>query len=166
MIDFIFICLAIFAFVGAFGTVSLHQPIFSALSFILTIIAMAGLFALLSASFLFMVQLIVYAGAVITLLLFIIMFLNINEEQMPHEQNRFKQMAFGAIFLIPFNIAVYKAFGDLGDRRLDILQNDFGSIKTVGMKLFTDWILPFEMMSILLLVALVGSIVLAKKVAK
>ncbi len=166
MIDFIFVALGFFAIIGAIGTISFHQPLYSALSFICSIIAIAGLFSLLSASFLFMVQLMVYAGAVITLLLFIIMFLNISKEHLPNEKNRFKQMALGLVFLLPLNMVVYRAFGDLQNKRLDILTNDFGTLKMLGQKLFADWILPFEMMSILLLVALVGSIILALRVAK
>ena len=85
MVDIVFILLSLFAIIGAVGMVSFHQPVHSALSLILTIIAMAGLFALLSASFLFMVQLIVYAGAILTLFIFIIMFLNVKEANLPKE---------------------------------------------------------------------------------
>lgn len=89
MINVLFILLSLMAVAGALGMVSFRQPVNSALSFIVTILALAGLFALLSASFIFMVQIIVYAGAVITLLLFIIMFLNIQEDHLPEEKNRF-----------------------------------------------------------------------------
>ncbi len=162
----IFILLSVFAIAGAVGMISFYQPIHSALSFILTIIAIAGLFALLNATFLFAVQLIVYAGAVITLLLFIIMFLNIKDENLPDEKHRFLPMIGGAFFLIPLNLVVLKAFGDLDSRSLDILPVDFGSIGLIGSKLFTGWILPFELISILLLVALIGSIVLALRIKK
>lgn len=162
----IFILLSVFAIVGAIGMVSFYQPIRSALSFIVTIISIAGLFALLNASFLFAVQLIVYAGAVITLLLFIIMFLNIKKENLPKERGRFITMISGAFFLIPLNLVVFKAFEDLERKELTLLPNDFGSIELVGAKLFTGWILPFELMSILLLVALVGAIVLALRIKK
>lgn len=164
MLTLLFILLSAFAIFGAIGMISFHQPSQSALSFIMTIISIAGLFALLSASFLFMVQLIVYAGAVITLLLFIIMFLNVQENRLPKENGRFRIMLGGAIFLIPFNLVVLKAFRDLDDKKLTILSDDFGTITQVGEKLFNSWILPFELMSILLLVALVGAIVLALRI--
>ncbi|PID47200.1 MAG: NADH-quinone oxidoreductase subunit J [Proteobacteria bacterium] len=163
MLDFLFILLSFFALVGAIGMISFKQPSYSALSFILTIIAIGALYALLNASFLFMVQLIVYAGAVITLLLFIIMFLNVKEENLPDEKNRFKIMFIGAIFLIPLILVVLKAMGSLDDRILSILPIEYGSIEVVGAKLFSAWIVPFELVSILLLVALIGSIVLATR---
>lgn len=166
MLNVVFILLSAFAISGAIGMVSFRQPSQSALSFIMTIIAIAGLFALLSATFLFMVQLIVYAGAVITLLLFIIMFLNVQEDKLPKENGRFRIMLAGGIFLIPFNLVVLKAFKDLENKSLTILPNEFGGIDLVGAKLFTGWILPFELMSILLLVALVGAIILALRINK
>ncbi len=159
----IFTLLSVFAIAGAIGMISFYQPIYSALSFILTIMAIAGLFALLNASFLFAVELIVYAGAIITLLLFIIMFLNIKDEHLPNEKGRFLVQIGGAFFLIPLNVVVLKAFGDLDDREFNILTDNFGSIKMVGQTLFSDWVLPFELISILLLVALVGAVVLALK---
>ncbi len=157
----IFTLLSVFAIVGAIGMISFYQPVYSALSFILTIIALSGLFALLNASFLFAVELIVYAGAVITLLLFIIMFLNIKDEHLPNEKGRFLVQIGGAFFLIPLNLVILKAFSDLDDRELGIITGDFGTIGSVGKELFSSWVLPFELISILLLVALVGSIVLA-----
>lgn len=166
MISFLFIALSLCAILGAIGLISFQRPTNSALSFIVTIISIAGLFALLNASFLFMVQLIVYAGAVITLLLFIIMFLNIQDRHLIKENNRLSVILLGSIFLIPFNIVVFKAMQTIPSKPLEILQNNYGSIELVGAKLFGGWILPFELVSILLLVALIGAIVLAKKAVK
>lgn len=162
----LFILLSVFAIAGAVGMISFYQPIRSALCFILTIISLAGLYALLNASFLFAVQLIVYAGAVITLILFIIMFLNIKDENLPKEKGRFVTMISGAFFLIPLNLVIFRAFEDLDDRELNLLQGDFGSVKAVGAKLFSGWVLPFELISILLLVALIGAIILALRIRK
>lgn len=166
MTSFLFVTLSIFAIGGGIGLISFQRPTNSALSFIVTIMAIAGLFALLNASFLFMVQLIVYAGAVITLLLFIIMFLNIQDKHLIKEKNRVPIVILGTIFLIPFNLVVLKAMQTIPPKPLTILQNDFGGIKLVGAKLFVGWILPFELISILLLVALIGAIVLASKAKK
>ena len=163
MINVLFIILSCMAVVGALGMISFRQPVNSALSFIMTILALAGLFALLSASFIFMVQIIVYAGAIITLLLFIIMFLNIQEDHLPNEKNRFKTMAFGAVFLIPLNIVVFQSMGSLELKHLDIIPGTYGSTTLIGANLFSSWVLPFELISILLLAALIGAVVLAKK---
>lgn len=166
MTSFLFIALSIFAIGGGIGLITFKRPTNSALSFIVTVIAIAGLFALLNASFLFMVQLIVYAGAVITLLLFIIMFLNVQDKHLIKESGRVPILILGVIFLIPFNLVVLKAMQTIPPKPLEVLQNDFGSIKLVGAKLFGSWVLPFELISILLLVALVGAIVLASKATK
>ena len=166
MLDLLFILISVVAVAGGIGMISFKQPINSALSFIVTILCLAGLYALLNAPFIFMAQIIVYAGAVITLLLFIIMFLNIQEKELPNEKNRFLIMVLGGLFLIPLNLVVYEGMKSIEPKRLDILQSDFGSIEHLGSELFSSWILPFELISILLLVALVGAVVLAKKEVK
>lgn len=163
MIDFIFIVLALISIFGGYGMVAYKQPIHSALSLIVTILALAGIFALLSASFLFMVQIIVYAGAIITLLLFIIMFLNIKQENLPDEKSKNSLILFGTILLIPFNLLIFKVFMNLPNKPLGIQENGFGDIKSFGDVLFNNWLVPFELISILLLAALVGAVVYARK---
>ncbi|MDD3463100.1 MAG: NADH-quinone oxidoreductase subunit J [Sulfurospirillaceae bacterium] len=163
MADIVFAILAIFALVGAFGMVSFHSPIHSALSFIVTILALAGIFALLSAPFLFAVQIIVYAGAIMVLMLFIIMFLNVRESNFPKEPNKFISMFFGSILLLPVNIFIVRAFLKMPEKSMEIVEDGFGNIGSLSMELFTRWLLPFEAISILLLVALVGAVVLARK---
>lgn len=164
MIDIIFFLLAFFAISGALGMIMFHQPVHSALSLILTIIAVAGLFALLNASFLFMVQIIVYAGAIITLFIFIIMFLNVKEANLPKEPNKYLTMFIGALCLIPFNILVLKSFYKMPPPlSMLLLDRDFGEIKPLGLELFNHWLLPFELISILLLVALLGAVVFGRK---
>ena len=163
MIDVVFIILAFFAIGGALGMILFTQPIYSALSLILTILALAGVFALLSAPFLFMVQIILYAGAIITLLLFIIMFLNIKSDSLPEEPNKISTIIIGAILLIPFNWLILKAFYTLPSKPMHILGEGFGSISLFGTELFRGWLVPFELISILLLTALVGAVVLARK---
>ena len=140
-----------------------HQPVHSALSLILTIIALAGLFALLSASFLFMVQIIVYAGAIITLLIFIIMFLNVKEVNLPKEPYKNITLFIGSLALLPLNFLILRAFSKLPLAQQNVLVEGFGDIKPLGMELFEKWLLPFELISILLLVALIGAVVLGRK---
>ena len=163
MIDIVFIILSLMAIMGGIGMILFAQPIYSALSLIVTIVALAGVFALLSASFLFMVQIIIYAGAIITLLLFIIMFLNIKEDALPDEPNKKITIFLGAILLIPFNYLILKAFYKLPPKSMGILGEKFGSIKLFGDELFRSWLIPFELISVLLLAALVGAVVYARK---
>jgi len=163
MIDVMFIALALFAISGGLGMVLFAQPMHSALSLIVCLVALGGIFALLSAPFLFMVQIILYAGAIITLLLFIVMFLNIKEENLPDEPNKNITLVIGAILLIPFNILILKAFSTMPAKSMHILGDGFGSINSFGMELFQGWLVPFELISVLLLAALVGAVVYARK---
>ncbi len=164
MTDIVFLILSLFALSGAIGMITLSNTMHSALSFVVTVMALAGLYALLSASFLFMVQIIIYAGAIITLLLFIIMFLNITDAHTPKEPNKYINMLIVAIVLVPVDYLLFEAFmrmPHIGDFSTKI--ENFGDIKMLGNELFRGWLLPFEAISILLLVALIGSIVLARK---
>ncbi len=164
MNDLIFIALSIFAIFSAIVMLIHKNPMYCALGLLICILCVAGLFALLNATFLFMVQIIVYAGAIMTLILFLLMFLNIKEEHLPKEPKKYILIVFGMIVMIPFNIVILKAIANLPKANMNIITNsDFGDIKPIGILLYNDWILAFELISILLLVALVGSIVLAKR---
>jgi NADH-quinone oxidoreductase subunit J len=163
MADLIFIALAFFAITGAIAMIVYQSPMYSALGVLVTMMSVAGMFALLNATFLFLVQIIVYAGAIMTLILFILMFLNIKDEDLPKEPNKYKLIALGVVIMIPLNILVLKAISNLPSKDLSISDTDFGDIKPVGLELYNNWIISFELISILLLIALVGSVVLAKK---
>jgi len=163
MIDFVFVALSICAIAGG-GTMVLHKnPIYCAVGLLISVLSVAGLFALLSATFMFMVQIIVYAGAIMTIILFLLMFLNIKEQDLPPEPKKNILVAMGVILMIPINLLVLEGVSRLEDSDMSIVEEGFGGIKELGMKLYTDWLLPFELISILLLVALVGAVVLAKK---
>lgn len=163
MIDILFIGLSIMAIAGGVTMLTHKQPMYAALGLLISILAVSGLFALLSATFLFMVQIIVYAGAIMTLLLFILMFLNIDEHDMPQEPKKTRNIIVGALVMIPLNIVILKAVSALPEKDMGIIENNFGGIKEVGMLLYNNWLISFELISILLLVALVGAVVLAKR---
>lgn len=165
MTDFMFLALSATAIAGGVAMLVYRNPMYSALGLLISILAVAGLFALLSATFLFMVQIIVYAGAIMTLILFILMFLNIGDKDLPNEPSKFKFIGLGAVLMLPINILVIKAISNLPNADLSIVDenSDFGSIKAVGMLLYQNWLVAFELISILLLVALLGAVVLVKK---
>ena len=163
MADLIFIALAFLAIGGAIAMVVYANPMYSALGLLITMLSVAGMFALLNATFLFLVQIIVYAGAIMTLILFILMFLNIKEEDLPKEPNKYKFIILGAFVMIPLNILILKAVSKLPAKDLSISNTDFGNIKPLGLELYNNWIIAFELISILLLIALIGSVVLAKR---
>jgi NADH-quinone oxidoreductase subunit J len=138
-----------------------RNPVTSAMFLVLTIISLAGLFVLLHAWFLAAVQVLVYAGAVMVLFLFVIMLLDLRAE----ERRRFKILAViggmtsaGAILLIFLcNLLGAAPVGPTDPPSLE------GGTFALGKLLFTQYVLPFEIVSVLLLVAMVGVVLLSKK---
>jgi NADH-quinone oxidoreductase subunit J len=161
--EILFAILALVTIVSSVVMISAHRPIDSALSFIITLISIAALFALVNATFLFVVQIIIYAGAILSLILFIIMFLNIKDDNLPDEKYKNRWLLATSIIITPFSAILIDLI-----LRSDIAVNGvsdekFGTIKDVGLTLFSQWVLPFELVSILLLVALIGSVTLSKR---
>ncbi|MGA2543529.1 MAG: NADH-quinone oxidoreductase subunit J [Verrucomicrobiota bacterium] len=138
-----------------------RSPVTSAMFLVLTIVSLAGLFVLLHAFFLAAVQVLVYAGAVIVLFLFVIMLLDLKEE----ERRRIKWVATGLAVLAVGAIAAVMVrtiqlahpAGTLATVRVE------GSADALGHLLFAGFALPFELVSLLLLVAMIGAILLSKK---
>ncbi len=162
-VDTLFNIFALLTVLGGVGLVVFRHPMQGALSLAVTMISLAGLYALLSAKLLFVLQLIVYAGAIMSLIIFIIMFLNIQEKDLPQERNRFLYLAGGALVLLPVAWFMIKVVKSIPGVKATIIGNGFGGVHGVGMTLFNEWLLPFEIVSLLLLVALVGAVMLAGK---
>jgi len=159
----LFFGFAVSSILGAIGLVLFRHPMNGAMSLVVTMISLAGLYALLSAKLIFALQLIVYAGAIMSLILFIIMFLNIQNSDLPEEGGRWYYLLGGIIVIAPIASFLIKIVQSIPGSRTTIVGNGFGGVKEVGLLLFQDWLLPFEIVSILLLVALVGAVVLAGK---
>jgi len=138
-----------------------RNPVTSAMFLVLTIISMAGLFVLLHAFFLAAVQILVYAGAVMVLFLFVIMLLDLKEEE------RRKVKSFGLITGLISVGAIASIFLKVlltaGPGAGAVVPTLDGDPVPLGKLLFTQYVLPFEVVSVLLLVAMVGVILLSKK---
>jgi len=161
--DVLFIAFAALSILGAMGLILFRHPMKGAMSLVVTMISLAGLYALLSAKLIFVLQLIVYAGAIMSLMIFIIMFLNIQDNDLPKEEGRFLYLAGGIAIIIPIATFLIKVVKSVPETQVTIVGNGFGGVKEVGLILFQDWLLPFEIVSLLLLVALIGAVVLAGK---
>lgn len=161
--DGLFMGFAVLAVLGAAGLVLFRHPMNGAMSFVITLISLAGLYALLSAKLIFALQLIVYAGAIMSLIVFIIMFLNIQAEDLPREEMKLVNILVGIVLVSPVALFLGKIVNSLPNLAADLVGNDFGGVKPVGLVLYRDWLVPFEIVSILLLVSLVGAVVLAGK---
>ena len=149
----------IFGFLVIANPIS-RSPVTSAMFLVLAIISLAGLFVLLHAYFLAAVQVLVYAGAVMVLFLFVIMLLDLRAE----ERRRIKILAAiggisaaGAILLIFLHNLLTAPLGTVDSPSLE------GGTLALGKLLFTQYVLPFEIVSLLLLVAMVGVVLLSKK---
>ena len=161
--EIIFGVLALITIVSSIVMITAHRPIDSALSFIVTLISVAALFGLMNATFLFVVQIIIYAGAILTLILFIIMFLNIKDENLPDEKYKNRWLLATSFIILPFSAILIDLIFRSDIEVKKRASENFGTINDVGLTLFSQWVLPFELVSILLLVALVGSVTLSKR---
>jgi NADH-quinone oxidoreductase subunit J len=158
----VFFVFAALAVLGGLGVVLSRQPMRSVLSLVLVMLALSVEYLLLSAQFLFAVQVIVYAGAVMVLFLFVIALLGPARE-LPSQRLRF-QIPLSILFVALLAGAAYgllrgihlraPAGGNLAT---------FGSVQSIALGLFTTYLYPFELTSILLLVAAVGAIYLARR---
>jgi len=158
----LFILFGAIAVCGAVMVVTRKHPMASALYLILTLFAVAGLFVLRQAHFLAAVQVIVYAGAVVVLFVFVIMLINVPEDRLPVERTTTIRVlgVLAAGFLILESAVLARRFAMPKGPAAEV-----GTVETVGRALFTDYLLAFEVTSVLLLAAVVGAIALAKRKA-
>lgn len=156
----LFIVFGAIAVGGAVMVVTRRHPMASALYLILTLFAVAALFALRAAHFLAAIQVIVYAGAVVVLFVFVIMLINVPESRLPVER------AAGIRFLGVVAAGLLIVESAVVARRFVIPPapaGDSGTVQAVGRALFTDYLFAFEVTSVLLLAAVIGAIALAKR---
>jgi NADH-quinone oxidoreductase subunit J len=158
----LFIIFAVIAIVCAFNLVLQKHPISSALSLIGVMASLAVLYLLLGAEFIAMAQVIVYGGAVMVLFIFVIMLLNAGSEKASGKS------WFAQIAGLPLLLAFIAVMGFLLRAFLPRMPRVefgswFGRTAEIGQSLFTDYLLPFEIISILILIAILGAVVLARK---
>ena len=138
-----------------------RNPVTSAMFLVLTIAALAGLFVLLQAFFLAAIQILVYAGAVMVLFLFVIMLLDLKAEQRRHV--KVFGLVGGSVSVLAILFTFFRALPAVGPGGSLANPKAIGDTATLGKMLFTDFLLPFEIVSVLLLVAMVGVVLLSKK---
>jgi len=156
----IFTILAIFMLGGSIAMISNRQTLFSAFGFLVAMIGLAGMFALLDSRFLAIAQIMVSVGAVVVLSMLTILTVNAKNENLPDEPHKYKWILFSSLLVSPVTFLMYKSAASLYQ---DFSTMETISSKVVGKLLFSDWVLPFEIVSILLLAAMVGAVVIARK---
>ena len=123
---------------------------------------LAGIYVLLTAHLLAFLQIMVYAGAIMVLFLFVIMLLNTGDDALGRARMKIMQAA-GVVGAAGVVAVVVMAVNRAGALPMTNVRDDFGTVKEVGRLLYTQYLLPFEVTSLLLLVAIVGAVVVAKQ---
>ncbi len=159
---YLFYFLSFLAILCGLMVVIEKNPIHSVLYLVITFFAIAGHYILLNAQFLAAVHIIVYAGAIMVLFLFVIMLLNLNKETEPHKSNIVKAAAVIASGLLLI-ILVGALKGASALPAPETANEGMGLVKNLGLVLFKQFLLPFEIASLLFLSAMVGAVMLGKR---
>lgn len=163
MVTYVFIFLALLATGAATGMVISKNTVNSALFLVLNMVALAGVYLILEAQFLAIIQILVYAGAIMVLFLFVIMLLNLDREQSLFNKLRIKYFVAFLLGITVLSQVLY-SLGDISNMLPEISPDmaQVGTVEAVGNVLFTTYLLPFEMTAILLTAAVVGALLIAQ----
>ncbi|MFT4022644.1 MAG: NADH-quinone oxidoreductase subunit J [Flavihumibacter sp.] len=161
--EILFWFLTVLAIGSALMVIVSKNPVYSVIFLILTFFAISGHYLLLNAQFLFIVNLIVYAGAIMVLFLYVLMLINLNAaaEPMKNTWIRIAGTVAGGCFLLVLVAALRTV--DTKGTVAEIGGGDIGLIQTLGKTLFSEYVVPFEISSVLFLSAMVGAVLLGKK---
>ena len=162
MEQFLFFFIALVAVASAVYFVFAKNPLYAILSLIVTFFSIAALYVLLNAQFLGIVQIIVYAGAIMVLFLYVLMMLNLNakDESKKHNLLKFTGIISAGIIFVGM-IGAYK--GVAMTNATTNVDSQIGLTKNLGKLLFNEYVLPFELATILILAGIVGSVLIGKK---
>ncbi|KIH77608.1 NADH dehydrogenase subunit J [Geoalkalibacter ferrihydriticus] len=160
-----FYLVAMVAVLSGFSVVMCKNPVNSGISLVMTFFCLAIFYVMLYAPFMAAVQVLVYAGAIMVLILFVIMLLNLGPEMM----KKFRHGVIGGAIvsaIVMLQVMMFVNRGTVAGVQGDITKQrvlEEGHMQIMGLKLFTEFMLPFQITGILLLIAIVGALVLAKK---
>jgi NADH-quinone oxidoreductase subunit J len=158
----VFILLSLMAVGSALMMILSKSPVHSVLWLIVVFFAISGHYILLNAQFLAIVNIIVYAGAIMVLFLFVVMLMNLNAETEPIKNYRLQLigiMSGGALLLVILSVVMRIDVENMVEMKV----GDAGLIKNLGNNLFKNYVLPFEISSVLFLSAMIGAVVIGKK---
>ncbi len=159
----LFWILSVLALFSALMVVTNKNPVFSVLWLIVTFFAISGHYILMNAQFLAIVNIIVYAGAIMVLFLFVIMLMNLNKDSEPQKNKWLKiigAVAGGCLLLVL--VAALKD-SEVGAQQASVNDGEIGLMQNLGRMLFSKYVVPFEISSILFLSAMVGAVVIGKR---
>ncbi len=157
----LFWMLSIMTLFSAIMVIASKNPVYSVLWLIVTFFTISGHYILLNAQFLAVVNIIVYAGAIMVLFLFVIMLMNLNKDTEPQKSKWLKlagAVAGGCLLLV-----LIAALRNTEANPTELMHGDIGLIQNLGKVLFNQYVVPFEISSVLFLSAMVGAVVIGKK---
>ncbi len=159
----IFAITAAIAIISAIVVIIHRNPVISVLALVINLCCIAVFYLLLNAMFLAAIQVIIYAGAIMVLILFVVMLLSLPREEIGRSAG-FMQSMMGVMLAVLFLYAIGKAISAYSERfHAATIAKDFGWTESLGRLLFTQYFYPFEIISLLLVVAMLGAIVMAKR---
>lgn len=164
LLYFFFGVLSILAIASAIVTITSRNPVRSAFALIFHFFMLAGLYLTLNAQFVAIIQVLVYAGAIMVLVVFVIMLLNLSNEERLSERFDFRRaiaIFFGLVFVSQIAVAIF--IPQTINNALHPDSVKIGTAQFIGRSLFTHYLVPFEIVGILLISAIIGAIVLAKR---
>ena len=164
----VFIVCAVIVLAGALGVVLARNPVHAALSLVGTLFGMAVLFLNLEAHFLAAVQIIVYAGAIVVLFLFVIMLLGVDRlEDLSVEPITGQRVLAAIVGLGTFGLAVaFLLTGEIGKQSTQVLRGGHSNLREIAGDLFTDYVYAFEATAALLTISVVGAVVMSRRMAR
>lgn len=160
--QFLFWFLSVLAIVAAIGVVATKNPIYGVLWLIVVFFCISGFYVLMNAQFLAIVNLIVYAGAIMVLFTFVVMFINLNEH--PEIPKNIYVKAAGLIAGLCLMIVLIGALSTSAENNTKLaIDTTAGLIKSLGNVLFSEYVVPFEISSVLFLSAMIGAVIIGKR---
>jgi NADH-quinone oxidoreductase subunit J len=163
VINFFFGVFAGVATVAALFAVTRRRVLACALSLVVSFVGLSGLYFQLGAAFPAALQIMLYAGAIMVLVVFVIMFLNLPDQELAKRSDEPRERLWPAFLVLPLAVVLVALVNRVELPPAKDVPPDFGSVQSVGRLLFERYVYPFELVSILLLVAIVGAVMIAKR---
>jgi NADH-quinone oxidoreductase subunit J len=156
-----FFVLSVLAVASALVVITHRNPVISALALACNLVSIAGFYLLLEAQFIALLQVMVYAGAILVLIVFVIMLLNLRDEVRARSSGMIQRVLAPVLALL-FAVALGRTML-AAPSSFPVVPDGFGTVEPLGRELFSRFFYPFEVISILLVVAMVGAVLLAKR---
>ena len=157
--------LSFLTILSALMVVTSKSPVYSVLYLILTFFCLSGHYIILNAQFLAFVNIIVYAGAIMVLFLFVIMFLNMKEDDAESSPTLLRTLATGTAIVLGVTLVLVFSKTKVAAFNPMTFDSQVGMVKNLGSVLFREYLLPFELASVLFLIAMVGAVMLGRREA-